>query len=80
MTVFRVIESFAFTGKDGLPRVFTPGVLMSTDDPDYKGKEALFESVEVAAERAAKQAAGEVVEDVSAQPDTNRSVTRPRRR
>jgi hypothetical protein len=54
----RAIEAFAFTGHDGVPRVITPGVLMSTDDPDYRGKESLFESVETAA-RPAKQAASD---------------------
>ena len=44
------IEAFAFTGCDGVPRVVTPGTLMAVDDPDYKGREALFE-VETAAAR-----------------------------
>jgi hypothetical protein len=79
MTVFRAIEAFTFTGKNGVPRVFTPGVLMSDDDPDYKGKEQLFEPVEVAAARPGMQAAGVGVEDASAQPNTKRSV-RPRGR
>jgi hypothetical protein len=91
----RAIEAFAFTDHTGVPRVITVGALMSTDDPDYKGKEQLFEPVEVAAARSAKQASGESqphfpdqewidnlpkVEDASAQPNTKRSVTRPRRR
>jgi hypothetical protein len=78
----RAIEAFAFTGKDGVPRVVTPGFLMSTDDVDYKGKESLFESVEVAAARPGVQAAGDselahfpsqewidALPDVAAQPD-----------
>jgi hypothetical protein len=85
--IVRAIECFAFTGHDGVPRVITPGVLMATDDPDYKGKEELFESVEVAAARPAQQAAGESesqahnlpkVDDVAAQPTTKRSVRRRR--
>jgi hypothetical protein len=76
----RAIEAFAFTGNDGVPRVVTPGVLMSTDDPDYEGEESLFESVEVAAARPALRASG-VMEDASAEPNTKRSVQRrPRRR
>jgi hypothetical protein len=78
MAVFRAIESFAFTGHDGVPRSIRPGTLMSDDDPDYKGKESLFEPVEVAAARPAQQASG--VEDATAQTDTKRSVARPRRR
>jgi hypothetical protein len=71
MAVSRAIESFAFTGKDSVPRVITPGMLMAVDDPDFKGKEQFFESVEVAAARPRKQASG-VVEDAS--------VRRPRGR
>jgi hypothetical protein len=59
MAVFRAVEPFAFTGHDGLPRVVTPGFLMADDDPDYRGKESLFEPVEVAAARPGKQAAGD---------------------
>jgi hypothetical protein len=55
----RAIEAFAFTDHTGVPRVVTPGVLMSDEDPDYKGKESLFESVEVAAARPGIQAAGD---------------------
>ena len=92
----RAIEAFAFTGKNGVPRVITPGTLMAVDDPDFKGKESFFEPVEVAAARPGKQAAGELPEgshfpdhdwiddltkdDVSAQPDTKRSVRHPRGR
>jgi hypothetical protein len=75
----RAIEAFAFTNHTGCPRVITPGVLMSTDDPDYKGKESLFEPVEVAAARPGLRAAG-IVEDTSAEPNAKRSVGRPRRR
>jgi hypothetical protein len=58
MAVFRAVEPFAFTDHTGLARVVTPGFLMSDDDPDYRGKESLFESVEVAAARPGVQAAG----------------------
>jgi hypothetical protein len=90
MTVFRAIAPFAFVGKNGVPRVVTPGVLMSDDDPDFKGKESFFESVEVAAARPGKQASGMTgphfpeqewidtlpnMEDATAEPNTKRSVS-----
>lgn len=71
MAIFAANQPFTFDGKNG-PRVFTKGVLISDNDPDYKGRESLFEPVEVAAERPAKQAAGEGVEDASMQPTAAR--------
>ena len=77
--VFRAVEAFAFHGKNGVPRVITPGTLMVDDDPDFKGKEQFFETVEDAAARPGLRAAG-VVEDAEARPNTKRSVGRPRGR
>jgi hypothetical protein len=54
--IYRAREAFAFTGKNGVPRVITPGSLISADDPDYKGREHFFEPVEVAATRATETA------------------------
>lgn len=73
MTVFRAKEPFAFDGKDGVPRVITAGSLMSDADPDFKGKEQLFEPVEVAAERVVKARTG--VEEATSEPNTKRSVS-----
>jgi hypothetical protein len=39
-------EPFSFTSKDGMPRVFTPGQTIDTGDPDFKGREHLFEPAE----------------------------------
>jgi hypothetical protein len=73
MALYSANQAFAFTDKKGVPRVITHGQLMSDSDPDFKGKEALFESVEVAAERPAKQASG--MEDASAEPNAKRSIS-----
>lgn len=67
--VFRAVEAFAFTSKSGVPRVITPGALISSDDPDYKGREHLFEPVALAANRA--------METASAGPGERRVRTRP---
>jgi hypothetical protein len=76
MTVFRAIEAHAFTGKDGVPRVITVGTLMDDRDPDFK--RPFFEPVEVAAARPALRAAG-ITEDATAEPNSRRSLGRPRR-
>jgi hypothetical protein len=83
MALFAANQAFCFDGPDGVPRMFTKGELISDNDPGYKGREALFEPVEVAAERPIKQAAGlggEVeVEDASAEPNAKRSLSTARR-
>lgn len=61
---FRVKEAFAY-GND----VATPGQIWSGDNPAYKGREHLFEPVEVAAARAAG------TETASAAPGEVRSVS-----
>lgn len=71
--VYRARSAFAFTDKQGVPRVITVGHLMSSDDPNFKGKEKLFEPVETAAARAAG------VEDATAEPGALRSLSTPRR-
>lgn len=73
MAVYRAREAFAFTDKQGVPRVVTAGHLMSDDDPNFKGKEKLFEPVEVAAARAAG------VEEATAEPGALRSIIPARR-
>ena len=52
--IFRATQAFAFTDKSGTPRSICAGDLISADDPNFKGKEHLFEPVEVAAARAVK--------------------------
>jgi hypothetical protein len=73
MAVFRAVESFAVTGANGVPRVVTAGTLMDGRDPDFKGREHLFELV---AARPGLRASG--VEDASAEPNARRSLGRRR--
>ena len=72
--VYRAREAFAFNDKQGVPRVVNAGALMSSNDPNFKGKEHLFEPVEFAAARASG------VEDATAEPGALRSVRRARSR
>ncbi|OIN79761.1 hypothetical protein [Mycobacterium malmoense] len=69
--VFRATEPFAFTGHAGVPRIIRPGDLVSSDDPDFKGREHLFEPAVAAANRAAETA--------SAAPGERRIRTKPSR-
>jgi hypothetical protein len=83
--IYRAKEAFAFTGKDGVPQVIRPGDLMSDGDANFKGKEQLFEKVEVAAQRAVDRPKGNVenasaepkgkVEEATAEPNAKRSVS-----
>lgn len=75
MALFAANQAFCFDGPDGVPRVFTKGVLIDDNDPAYKGRENLFEPVEVLAERPLHQAAGRGVEDASSEPNAKRSVS-----
>ena len=65
MAIYRVREPFAFDQSDGVQRVMRPGDLVNDTDPAYKGREALYEPVEVAATRA--------VETTSAAPGERRT-------
>jgi hypothetical protein len=67
--VFRATEAFAFTSKSGVPRIIRPGDLVADNDPDFKGREHLFEPAVNAANRAAETA--------SAAPGERRTRTRP---
>lgn len=79
MAVFRAREAFAYTDKQGVPRVIRPGDLVSSDDPNFKGKEHLFETVEVAAARAAGVETA-TVETTTAEPGERRSLSTPSRK
>jgi hypothetical protein len=71
--IFRAKEPFTFTGHGGVPRTFTPhgeNSLIADDDPDFKGREHLFEPAVVSASRAAETA--------SAAPGERRSRGRMR--
>lgn len=82
MAVFRAREPFALAGPVG--RVIRAGDVISDDDPDFKGREHLFEPVEESiAVAKARRAGVEVLtgptsETASAEPNTKRSVGRPR--
>lgn len=46
--IFRAIEPFAYTDKNGIPRIVTPGDdPVAAGDPVLKGKEHLFRTVDV---------------------------------
>ncbi|MGW6121500.1 hypothetical protein ACWFRF_20830 [Nocardia sp. NPDC055165] len=68
--ILRAREAFSYTDKSGVPRVVRPGDLVDSDDPDVKGREHLFETVEVAANRAAG-----AVEQTTAAPGEKRTVS-----
>lgn len=67
--VFRALEPFSFTSNSGIPRVVRAGDLVSSEDPDLKGREHLFEPAVAAANRAAETA--------SAGPGEKRVRTKP---
>jgi len=72
--VYRVKSAFYCNNGDGVPTVYTPGLLVFSDDPIFKGREQFFEPVEVAARRLAG------VEEATAEPGALRSVsTAPKR-
>lgn len=73
MAVLRVREAFACHYR-GVDEVFPPGRLVDSGDPVVKGREHLFESVEVAASRESRAPLGGVVESATAAPGEKRSV------
>lgn len=81
MTIHRAIEAFAYGDKSGVPRSVAPGDLMSSDDPNFKGREHLFEKVEVAADRQSaeptKPPKPPTVETATAEPGERRSISTP---
>lgn len=74
--IYRAQQPFAFTGKSGIPRVVSAGDLFSSDDPDFKGKEHLFEPVEVQVDRARRARGGDASETASAAPGERRVRSR----
>lgn len=79
MAVFRAKEPFALPGPIG--RVVPAGEVMSDTDPDFKGREHLFEPVEASIATAKARLAGKEVltgptsETASAEPNAKRSVS-----
>lgn len=73
----RAKEPFSFTSRaTKLPRVIPAGEILSSDDPDVKGKEHLFEPVADAVQRATAMR-GKATETASAAPGERRTTTRP---
>ncbi|ARG91402.1 hypothetical protein B1T50_04620 [Mycobacterium kansasii] len=69
--ILRAVTAFEVMSRaDGLPRMFTPGSLVYANDCDVKGREELFEPVEVAAARTARSVN---TETASAAPDERRT-------
>jgi hypothetical protein len=80
---FHPQEPFTIQGRDGLPRTFTPDQVIADDDPDYKGREQLFEPVSKSVERASQSRssggpmAARAAETASAAPGEKRFRTQP---
>jgi hypothetical protein len=54
MAVLRCIAPFAVTDEDGVSLVFTDGMLVDVKNRWVKGRELMFEEVEVTVERQAR--------------------------
>jgi hypothetical protein len=74
MSVQRVIEPFAFTDENGVPRVLRPGDLVDEKDPAAKKWPHFFESVEATVVRSTARAS---VEQATAGPGEKRAVAHP---
>lgn len=73
-------ESFSFTSTDGMPRFFGTGDLCDDTDPDFRGREHLFQPVEEAAATAHNRRGGRGVramETATAAPGEVRQTTHP---
>lgn len=57
--IYRALEAFAYVDPNGYPMPVTPGTLVSGDDPAYKSREHLFESVEDSVVRTSSSRASE---------------------
>lgn len=67
----RATEAFSVDDR-GVVRIFTPGTLVHEKDPVVKGREHLFEKVEVAIRRAAE------IEQTTAAPGQRRRLSKGR--
>lgn len=75
---FHAREPFNIRGKNGLPRTFMPAEVISSDDPDFKGHEKMFEPISESVDRATQSRAGRhgaarAAETASAAPGEKRS-------
>lgn len=73
MPIFRAKQPFAYTDATGVPRTVRAGDLFDSGDACLKGRDHLFEPVEVGAER--RRA---TVEDATAAPGEKRSISAPK--
>lgn len=71
--IYRAKQPFMFQGTDGAPRHISVGDLISSDDPGFKGREALFEKVEVQVSRQDERRSGHS-ETTTDAPGEKRSV------
>lgn len=73
MATLRAKEPFSFNDINGVPRNVSSGDLFDSADRNVKGREHLFETVEVDVDRRRKATAG--VEDATAEPGIKRSLS-----
>lgn len=79
MATLRAKEAFSFNDINGVPRAVSAGDLFDSADRNVKGREHLFEAVEIDIDRR-RMATGDI-EDATAEPGAKRSVsTTPGRR
>ena len=69
MAVLRCIAPFAYSERNGVQRVLSAGDVVDSTDPAIKGRESMFEPVEVTAERVT----GIAVEQATSAPGEKRS-------
>lgn len=78
MTIKRVKAPFAIGGEGGSHRVFSAGDLVDTSDEAYKGREHLFEDLDLAVTRKAEPQTSVThashVERTTADPEDKRDV------
>jgi hypothetical protein len=78
MAIKRVKAPFAIGGPDGSHRVYTAGDLVDTSDSAYKGREHLFEDLNLAVDRKAEPQTSAThasnVERATAEPEEKRSI------
>ena len=72
MTTLRAREPFSFNDINGVPRAVSAGDLFDSADRNVKGREHLFEPVEVDIDRRRKATS---VEDATAEPGAKRSLS-----
>jgi hypothetical protein len=72
MATLRAREPFSFNDINGVPQIVAAGDLFDSADRNIKGREHLFEAVEVNVDRRRKATS---VEDATAEPGAKRSLS-----